>query len=311
MNPYYNQDFLSFLALFIKRVFTLEILNLQPDEIQIVVLSLVAISAVLTGSFLVLKKLTMLANSLSHTLLVGIAFVFWFSLGSGEPVSMWALMAASLGMAFITVGLTRFMIYSLDLKEDAATGLVFTTLFALGLVCVNLLTRSSHVGIEAVTGNVDALQLADVMPIFWITCLNALIFFLFYKSFKIISFDPLYAQFLGFSILIFDYLLLSLTALSLIASFRAVGVLMVLAFITAPVLSARFIMKRLSHLIFYALFLGLVTSFLSVALSRHLLTVHSLSVSTAGLTVILLTIVFVLHAFYWLVRPFKKAVEYN
>lgn len=309
MNPYYNLDFFSFMKVFFQRLMTLQIFDPAADEIQIIVLSLVALSAVFTGTFLVLKKLTMLANSLSHTLLVGIAFVFWISFKEHGSISMGPLMIASLIMAFITVFLTRFMIQTLGLKEDAATGLVFTSLFALGLVMVNLLTRSSHVGIEAVMGNVDALQLADIFPIFLVTLLNATLFTLFFKGFKVVAFDPLFAEFLGFSILFFDYLLLSLTALSLISSFRAVGVLMVLAFLTAPVLAAKFHVKKLTHLICYAAFLGVITSLVAVALSRHLLTVRDLSVSTAGLAVILLAAIFVLHAAFKLFGPFKKIVK--
>lgn len=296
MNPYYNENFFSFFKVLFSRLPALFTGSpLESDEIQIAVLSLVALSGALLGAFLVLKKMTMIANSLSHTLLIGVAFVFWLSFNYGGEVSLTALMIAALVMAFLTVGLTRFLIEVLHLKEDAATGLVFTSLFSLGIIFVTLLTRSGHVGMESVMGNVDALIQDDIKPVFFVTLLNIGVFGLLFKEFKLTSFDPLYAKFLGFSPLFFDSVILGLTALTLIASFRAVGVIMVLAFLTAPVLSARFFFKRLYSLILYAIFLGVGTSIAAVALSRHLLSEQGLAVSTSGLTVLLLSLVFLMH----------------
>ena len=301
MNPYYNQNFFSFFKVLFGRLGS--ILSgdvLQSDEIQIIVLALVALSGAIIGAFLVLKRMTMIANSLSHTLLIGIAFVFWISFHYGSEVSMTALMIASLVMAFITVGLTRFLINVLNLKEDAATGLVFTSLFSLGIIFVTLLTRSGHVGMESVVGNVDALVQADIQPVLIVAFLNVAIFTFLFKEFKLTSFDPLYARFLGFSPLFFDSVILALTALTLISSFRAVGVIMVLCFLTAPVLSARFFFKRLYSLILYAGFIGVATSIVAVALSRHLLSENNLAVSTSGLTVLLLALVFLIHSQWFL-----------
>lgn len=300
MNPYFGQNFFSFWVVFFKRLFTFDFFPLASDEVQMAVLALSALSSALIGTFLVLKKMTMVANSLSHTLLIGIAFVFWIYAGSGN-VPFWALMVAALFMAFITVGLIHFFINSLRLKEDAATGLVFTSLFAMGILFVTLLTRSGHVGVEAVTGNVDALTPQDLFPVFIIALVNTFVFFLFFRGFKLVAFDPLYAQFLGYRILLFDAVLLSLTALTLITSFRAIGVLMILAFLTAPILSGRLFIKRLAPLVLYSIFLGVFISLISVALARHLLTVYDLAVSTSGLTVLLLTIAFLLHvaAYYY------------
>lgn len=308
MNPYYDQNFFSFFKVLFSRIPALFLgEELQSDEIQIIVLSLVALSGALIGAFLVLKRMTMIANSLSHTLLIGIAFVFWFSFHFGSEVSMKALMIASLVMAFITVGLTKFLINILNLKEDAATGLVFTSLFSIGIIFVTLLTRSGHVGMESVVGNVDALIQADIQPVLIVSLLNIAIFTFLFKEFKLTSFDPLYARFLGFSPLFFDSIILALTALTLISSFRAVGVIMVLCFLTAPVLSARFFFKKLYSLILYAIFLGVSTSIISVALSRHLLSEFNLAISTSGLTVLFLTVVFFIHSQWFLYcRSFRK-----
>ncbi len=104
---------------------------------------------------------------------------------------------------------------------------------------VTLFTRSSHIGLEVVMGNVDALQRDDFRLAGAVLIGNLFLVILFYKEYKLISFDPALAKALGFSCLFFDYLLMSQVAATSVGAFRAVGVLMVLAFITGPPLTAR------------------------------------------------------------------------
>src|SRR4029077_18141377 len=105
---------------------------------------------------------TMLANSLSHTILLGI--VIAFLIGSSSEgfhegrLNLTLLFAAALGSGLLTAVVTEILTKSVKLQEDASLGLVFTTFFALGIVLVNLLARNVHIGAEVVMGNVDALH---------------------------------------------------------------------------------------------------------------------------------------------------------
>jgi manganese/zinc/iron transport system permease protein len=314
-SPYFGKDFLEFLFLFIERMgdFVMGRIgceDLASDEVQVLVLALVAIASALVGVFLVLKKMTMLANSLSHTILLGIivAYVLLLPFISESQVHAHSirieiLLIASLVTGLITTLLTQMLTHLLKLQEDASTGLVFTTLFALGIVLVTVLTRNTHLGTEAIMGNVDALHVHDLKLIFGIALFDFAIIALFFKEFKMIGFDAPFADALGFSSSAFNYLLMVLTSATVIGAFRAVGVLLVLAFLVGPPLTARMFTHSLKKLLFYSIAIGVVASIVSVGLSRHLLSVHHLPLSTSGLVATVLGMIYFLSvALHYLVK---------
>lgn len=290
-NPYYNQEFFSFLAIFFQRIpFWMQLgfgrTPLAVDEIQILVLALLGISSALIGSFLVFKKMTMLANSISHTILLGIIPAFLLS-ATVELNLLW-LLSASLIAAMLTAFFTQAIHRWTRLQEDASTGIVFTTLFALGIILATLLTRNAHIGAEAVMGNADALDVHDIRTAFSIFLLTLASTALFFRKWQMIAFDPVFARLLGYNVSLQNYLLLFLASIVLVGAFRAVGVLMVLTFITAPALLARLFCKSLGKLLFAAMGIALICSVTGVAFARHLLTRYDLALSTGALVVTLL-----------------------
>ncbi len=309
-NPYYNLTFGEFLLQFIQRFvafFTgqLSLEQLASDEIQVFVLTGVALSSALVGCFLVLRKMTMLANSLSHTILMGIVLAYFLTFaasphdghnGHGSYIApMQTMLIAALITGFLTAFLTEFLTKTAKLQEDASTGLVFTSLFALGVILVTILTRDAHIGTEAVMGNADALHSEDLFWVYVIVVLNLLLFTFFFKEFKLTTFDPGLAYAMGFSPFLFNYLLMAQVSATTITSFRAVGVLLVLAFMTGPALAARLLTHRLKTMLIWAACLGSGSALVGVALTRHILTVYGIALSTSGV------VVCTLLAFYLLV----------
>lgn len=300
-NPYHDTTFFSFLTTFFWRMglFVTGQLHLQQlaqDEVQVLVLMGVAISCAIVGSFLVLRRMTMLANSLSHTILIGIVLAFvltpylpFFGGNREEAVPISALLIAAIACGIFTGFLTEFLTKTMRLKEDASCGLVFTTLFAVGLILLTVLTRSAHIGTEAVMGDADALQSSDLSYVYLVALANALIIALFYKEYLVTTFDGALALALGISPLFFNYLLMAQVSATTIISFRAVGVLLVLAFMVGPAIAARCLTHRLSTLLVLAAVIGSLCALLGVALSRHMVTVYGIALSTAGVvsTVIL------------------------
>lgn len=302
MNPYFAKNFFSFLAVLMQRLFfffsgQLSLQEIASDELQILVLTLISCACGIVGSLLVLKKSTMLANSLSHTVLLGISvsyliMVFFSEQQTQVVIGIYVLLLAAFITAILTTVLTQFLIHSLRLQEDASIGLIFTLFFALGVTVVTMCTKSTHLGIEAVMGNVDALHIDDLKLIFWIVLLNLFVIGIFFKEFKMIIFDPCFATILGINPSVFHYLLMILTAATVIGAFRAVGVLLVLSLLVGPVLIARIFTKRLIPMIFYACAIGSFSSVISVAIARHLLSVHDMPLSTAGLVVFVITTIY-------------------
>ncbi|WP_068467368.1 metal ABC transporter permease [Candidatus Protochlamydia phocaeensis] len=307
LNPYNNKTFFEFFLQFFVRVWELmsgqlAFQQLAADEIQLLVLMGVAASSALVGTFLVLRRMTMLANSLSHTILMGIVLAYFFTLINPfyqkEQVTyiapMQAMLIASLITGFLTAFLTQFLTKTGQLQEDASVGLVFTSFFALGVTLVTILTRDAHVGTEAVMGNADALHITDSFWVYLVLAFNLILFIIFYKEFELTTFDPNLALALGFSPALFNYLLMAQVSVTTITAFRAIGVILVLAFMTGPVLTARLLTHRLKHMLVWAVGIGMLSAFSGVALTRHVLTIYGIALSTSGVVVCVILIVYLL-----------------
>jgi len=297
MNPYWGKDFFEFFAVLFRRLTgQLPLDQLATDEVQMVVLMGVALSTVVLGTFLTLKKMTMMANSLSHTTLLGIviAYLIFFAPENDLMIGPWMLLVGAVVSAALTTLLTELARDLLKLQEDAAIGLVFTTLFALGIILVTVFTRNSHLGVEVITGNVDALHFEDIKLVWSAAVLNLILIGLFFRQWILIAFDEKLSFSLGLPTKTFHYLLMFLTALTLIAAFRAVGVILVLSFLVGPTLIARQWTHRLSSLLFLGIGVALFTAVIGVALSRHFLSVYHLPLSTGGLVVTLISILYIL-----------------
>ena len=300
LNPYSGHSFFGFFAVLFSRIFlflTGKGEGLASDEIQLIVLVCIALSSALLGTFLVLKKMTMLANSLSHTILLGIVGAFLigkiaFGQTSLTDMTPIALISGALITALCTTFSTEFLHKRLRLQEDASIGLIFTAFFALGVVLVTALSRSSHIGLEAVMGNVDALHREDVKQIFFLFLFNATMVLLFFRRLQCAAFDPLFSRNVGISLIFVNYLLMFQTALTAIGSFRAVGAFLFLAFLVSPVLTARFFTHHLKNLLLIAGGIGAFAALVSVALSRHFLSMFQMPLSTAGLNATVLALFF-------------------
>ena len=299
MNPYWGLNVVEFIFTFFKRLFTFSFFPLASDEVQVLTLSCVAISCSLIGPFLVLRKMTMFANSLSHTVLLGIGLSF-ICLGSSDTFSVMHLLLGAFLASVLTCVLTEVLVKWFSLAEEASVGLVFTFLFALGIVIVTFYLKNVHLGIESIMGNVDALSFNDLFQSMALVFLNGSFIVLFYRRLLIASFDSGYANVLGLKTNVYHFALLFVLAITCIGAFRAVGVVLVLAFLVGPYLTARIFSHRLKPLICLSVAIGVGASFLGVALARHILSVYHVALSTGGLVVCLI------GAFYFLAIGCKQ-----
>lgn len=284
MNPYWGSDPLQFLFVFFSRFGGLFSSSLASDEIQIFTLSCIAIACGVIGPFLVLQRMTMFANSLSHTVLLGVVGAFLLC-GASSVMNIQHLIIgaclAALLTAFITEGLMKWF----DLTEDASVGLCFTFLFALGVVASTLFLKDVHLGIESVMGNADILQISDLHLSGALVLINTSLIFLLYRPLKLISFDRNFAIASGLSPHFFRFFLLFLTAATCVGAFRAIGVLQVLAFLVGPYLAARLLFCRLVPQIIATCAIGVFASFCAVVTTRSILTLWDLPLSTGGMAI--------------------------
>lgn len=184
--------------------------------------ALVAASCGFLGCFLILRRMAMLGDAISHAVLPGIVIAFLMS-GSRDSLPM-LLGAAALGL------LCTFFIQSLrsqGVQSDAAISVTFTALFAIGVILVSLYTRQVDLDLDCVLYGEIAYVPWDTLYLFgnnigpkaiWgvgtAFILSFLVVGLFFKEFKIVSFDPQMAAALGIPVLLIHYLLMGLVSIT-------------------------------------------------------------------------------------------------
>ncbi len=227
---------------------------------------LAASACALVGCFLVLRRMAMLGDAISHAVLPGIAIAFLFS-GSRAPLPMLAG-AGALGV------ITTFLIETLHrrgkLQQDASIGVTFTWLFALGVILITLFAGQIDLDQDCVLYGEIAyvpldLWISDggailgpraVWTLGVITLLNLLFVGICYKELKITAFDPALATSLGISATLWHYLLMAMVSLTTVGSFESVGAILVVAMLIAPPATAYLLTDHLGRMLLYAVLLG-------------------------------------------------------
>jgi len=289
MDLYFTSHFFSWFWVFISRIpvlITGQYSHLYPDEIQLFVMALFAISSSFLGVFLVLKRLTMMANAISHTMLLGI--VLAFILSPSHAPSEWLVVAAALAVALLTGVFIQELSRVWCVKEDASNGIVFSSLFALGITALSLWSRNTHAGPELLMGNPDALQERDIFLVAVVAISALFTGIIFIRGFTMAIFDPTFATVSGFMPALFSHIMLAQVALTTVSAFRAVGFVMTLSFFVIPPLIARRLTSTLVSMLFCSVGVSLFSIIISVALARHLFSTLYLPVSTGALAAVLL-----------------------
>ncbi|NEW07035.1 metal ABC transporter permease [Paenibacillus sp. SYP-B3998] len=230
--------------------------------------ALVASACGIVGCFLVLRKMAMIGDAISHSVLPGIVIAFLIS-GSRDSLFM-LLGAAALGL--ITVFLIQ-LFHQSGVQSDASIGVVFTALFAVGVLLVSMYTRSIDLDLDCVLyGEIayvpwNTIQLAgvDIGPkAVWgvglALMLSVLVISIFYKQLKICSFDPAMAAAVGIPVALFHYLLMGLVSVSTVASFESVGAILVVGMLVVPPATAYLLTDKLSRMIIYSVIIGCCSS---------------------------------------------------
>lgn len=218
---------------------------------------LCAVSASLPGNFLLLRRMSMLGDAISHAVLPGLVVAFLISESrSSLPMFLGAVIVGVL-TAFFTEWIRNFG----EVDEGASMGVVFTTMFALGLVMivqaadkVDLDPGCVLYGAIEETGS-DMLSVAGmviprvVLVLSTVLVVNLLFVVIFYKELQICSFDPALATTSGIHAGLMHYLLMILVAVTAVASFESVGNILVVAMFVVPPAAARLLTDRLSLMI--------------------------------------------------------------
>jgi manganese/zinc/iron transport system permease protein len=247
----------------------------NPDVVIVLVGTLVGIASSLLGAFLVLRKSSLLADAISHSILLGIILVYLVTQNQTSP--FYTLGAALVGVA--TVALTEFLANSKRVKTDAAIGLVYPLLFAVAVLLINLFARNVHIDQDAVllgeigfvwidtvmVGTLEIPRALLVMSV--VTLVNLLFVIFFFKELKLATFDPGLAAALGFSPTLIHYALLSLTSITAVSAFDSVGAVLLVAFVIVPPATAYLLTDKLWRMLFYGAVISVASSLLGYILA--------------------------------------------
>ncbi|HXH19625.1 MAG TPA: metal ABC transporter permease [Chitinophagales bacterium] len=232
--------------------------------------SLVAVTCGLLGCYLMLRKMSMVGDAISHSVLPGIVIAYLVT-GSNSSIPMLAG-AAAIGV-FASFLIETFH-KSGKLQTDASIGLTFTWLFAVGVILISLFARNVHIDTDCVLyGEIAYVPLDTIVTgsglhlgprTVWILG-GALLFILLvitigYKGLFITTFDPAYAASLGISTAFWHYTLMGMVSLASVVSFESVGAILVVAMLIVPAAIAYLLTDNFPTMLLLSALAGILAS---------------------------------------------------
>ncbi len=243
-------------------------MSFEQFEIQLIA-CVVAGACAIPGVFLVLRRMAMMSDAISHAILLGIVLAFFVIPDISSPI---LIIGAALS-GVVTVSLVELLNKTRLVKEDASIGLVFPVLFSIGVILIARYAWNIHLDVHAVLLGELAFAPFDRLIVFGsdigpkslyvmsaILLLNLAFVSIFYKELKIATFDAGLAAALGFSPGLIHYGLMSLVSVTAVGAFDAVGSILVVALMIAPPAAAYLLTDNLSKMILISVFLGILSS---------------------------------------------------
>ncbi|HQU08478.1 MAG: hypothetical protein B7X06_01120 [Verrucomicrobia bacterium 21-51-4] len=240
---------------------------------------LVAAACGLVGNFLILRRMALIGDAMSHGLLPGLVVAFLVF----QTRSSLAMLVGAIVAGLVTTGLIEIIEKQARVKADAALGVVFTSLFAFGVVLISLF--ADHVDLDAdcvlygelafvpLAQSVSIFGLAIPKPIVQLGCVcvvSSIVVWGLYKELVVVCFDKGYARALGLPVSTIHYTLMLLVSLALVASFEAVGVILVIAMLVFPGATAGLVSTRLPRILAITVLLAALYAILGLHLALYL-----------------------------------------
>ncbi|MBC3539807.1 metal ABC transporter permease [Rufibacter sediminis] len=232
--------------------------------------ALVAVSCSLLGCFLILRRMAMVGDAISHAVLPGIVLAFLFS-GSRE---VWTMLIGAAALGVACTFLIEFFHKKANVPADASIGVTFTWLFALGIILISVYAGKVDLDQDCVLYGEIAYVPLDI----WLTeagmnlgprtvwvlggVLVILLVFisLFYKQLYLTSFDPAFAAAIGISTSLWYYLLMGAVSLTTVAAFESVGAILVVALMVGPPATAYLLTDDLRKMLVISVGCGIIAS---------------------------------------------------
>ncbi|MGH2118183.1 metal ABC transporter permease, partial [Aerococcus sp. L_32] len=279
------------------------------------VVMITAVSCALLGVFLVLKNMAMVADALSHTVLLGIVLGYFIAGDLDSPI----LFVGAALFGVMTVYAIEYVVNKFAIQSDAATGLVFTLLFAIAIILISKYARNVHLDVDVVLSGEVVFATLNTMEIFGIQVpisfarmfvmlvINLAFVTVTYQQLKVSIFDPVYAKSIGVAVGFLNLVLMTLVSITTVVAFDTVGAILVISLMVAPALSAHLLSKRLSIMLLVALLYGVINSVLGYYVAIYFNVSISGAIAFAGFVTFLLTLLFAPNGLIG--KRFKRAKQ--
>ena len=254
---------------------------LEPLRYDFMINALVAtvVAAVVCGllsCWLVLVGWSLIGDAVSHAVLPGVVLAYVV----GAPFALGALV-----FGFLAVGLIGVLRDTSRVKEDAAIGIVFTTLFAFGLVLISITPSQTDLN-HIIFGNVLGVSTSDLVQVLILAAVAFVVVLIKRRDLTLYAFDPAHAYAIGLNPRLIGALLLGLLALTAVVALQVVGVVLVVALLIIPGATAQLLTDRFGRMLIIAPAAAILASVAGIYLS------YWLDASPGGLVVVVQGLMF-------------------
>ena len=229
----------------------------------------------LMGGFLLLRKRSLMGDTLSHATLpgVGLSFMLAVALG-GDGKSLPILLAGAAITGVIGCAAVLFIREQTRIKDDAAMGIVLSVFFGAGVAILGVIQtmpEGSAAGLESfIYGKTASMVMSDFQILVLVTICVITCSLLLFKEFRLLCFDETFAAVLGWPVKFLDILLLALITAVTVAGLQAVGLILIIAFLITPAAAARFWTNQLDRMLVLSALIGSASGWLGASLSAFI-----------------------------------------
>ena len=229
----------------------------------------------LMGGFLLLRKRSLMGDTLSHATLpgVGLSFILAVALG-GDGKSLPILLVGAAITGVIGCAAVLFIREQTRIKDDAAMGIVLSVFFGAGIAILGVIQtmpEGSAAGLESfIYGKTASMVMSDFQILVFVTICVITCSLLLFKEFRLLCFDETFAAALGWPVKFLDILLLALITAVTVTGLQAVGLILIIAFLITPAAAARFWTNQLDRMLVLSALIGGASGWLGASLSAFI-----------------------------------------
>lgn len=261
----------------------------------LIIALLVSIAASVLSCLLVLKGWSLMGDAVSHAVLPGIVVAYVLNL---------PILIGAFATGMICAISTGYFTENSRLKEDTVMGVVFSGLFALGIVLFTKVDSDLHID-NVLFGDILGVSWSDILLTASLTVPAFLVIIVKRRDLLVFAFDPQHAKVVGLNTKFLHYGLLSILSLVIVASIKAVGIILVISVLIAPGAISYLLTNRFEHMIWWSILIAIVSTVVGMTVSYHI------DSAPAPTIVVLLSIIFIVVFLFAPKRGLLRSTPYS